>query len=1202
MAGSNYQRKKSALLLLEAILETCTDTWSPERKKGQPPCNMAALLSWVRSKGYWDFFSRSNTLLLLSCLQDGTNEIRELASELLVRYFPPTFPEPIAVAVFACAQEAVSSPRVQEVEAGAVLMKTILQKSDDFILKQILANDVPAARAFASSCRCLCFLKYLLGVLRDHSARAHHDLLQAARTTPMHGVIAALRRCLLEVPEVTASMLKVQQTHQWRLFLGHLVNCAREISALLLGVLQGKGAARSNQQAAAPSFAEMGNAIGCLIRLGKGLEDHDSEDLVLLSEEHSLILTCCWVSVKEIGLLLGGLIEKILPLAPPSGGKPLLPLQVVKVAAKVFQEILLKCRHWGAVEGCSMGFTKFCAALLRHPDPDLQEIPREVLDQGLALLSSPRSSSVTRRAAGFPMLFLCIVAGEDPPKSHPLLAHCIQTLLALAGTPIHQDWDQTLDLPQVSAVHVLQTLVRGSGLGTALHPYVTSMVTLSLKALGSPSWAMRNAAIQLLSALTVRLLGQKQSRDDGHSRDRVSPEALFSHYPQLKSILLGELTLAAQASRDPQRGKFHLCPSLYAILSFLAKLQPSTDSLNSIHPCFVEPLFLLAGNPIYAVRVMAAKALVPLIPVAEYGNILLRLTSDLPLSHNLLPHNALHGSLLQMQSILAQALSVNSLPPDQLLSIARQVEDRLWLLTPMQRCPLVRLAYLQVASLLVGSCPPSFAQRVSDILNDKLDSSSPLEKPGLAPLQLGFASFRQFSIHFLCSKAARLASPERVGELCLLLQRGTADEQMAILTWMMENEGSKDLNFSKVLQQTLLEKLSEVLRRRIDNELLKLYLEAFVHLYSQPSSWNLPVSLQLMGPAHTECTEILLSMVESDDLSPACFRHALCGVALLLSPGFEDVASLVRWCAAIERCSSPLSAEVRRMAAATSLKLGGASLVGKAQESPSKCFRAAAVRLIDVAISLLQDEEREVRHEASIFASLASQLWYISGALPQSSCDLLQSNKGLLGLLQLLLEKFWDCSETFASLVHHLPAVDLSSALTELETKGAVSLYKEDEPNVYAEPAVLAQTLFPFLFQLLSRAPASPKLWGQIQSWLETTGPGVWSSLQHCLNWWSQDNSTCLCLKALSCPKVHAAVSSLLVQALLVAHALGILEEEKQPPIPEIHFSSQDLRGVVLSVQELLSQHGIASTVSPTGVHFSESLRPFPPTTKGERE
>lgn len=51
-----------------------------------------------------------------------------MASELLVRYFPATFPEPIALALFQLAQDALHSPRVQEAEAGAVLMKTILQK------------------------------------------------------------------------------------------------------------------------------------------------------------------------------------------------------------------------------------------------------------------------------------------------------------------------------------------------------------------------------------------------------------------------------------------------------------------------------------------------------------------------------------------------------------------------------------------------------------------------------------------------------------------------------------------------------------------------------------------------------------------------------------------------------------------------------------------------------------------------------------------------------------------------------------------------------------------------------------------------------------------------------------------------------------------------------------------------------------------
>ncbi|XP_053225019.1 uncharacterized protein LOC128403894 isoform X5 [Podarcis raffonei] len=1039
-SGSNFQRRKTALLLLAAIMETCTDTWSPERKKGQPPRNMAALLSWARSKGCWDFFSRSNTLALLSCLQDSTNEIRDLASELLVRYFPPAFPESIAVALFERAQEAMCSPRVPEAEAGAVLMKTILQKTDNLALERMLPG---AKEDLPGTCLYQAFLNHLLGELRTHFARAGHDLLLAAHTSPIH--------------------------------------------------------------AAAPSFADMGNAISFLIHVGKDPGLPNEDDSVLLSEEHSLILTCCWVSVKEIGLLLGGLAEKILPLEPPAGC--LLPLQVVKMAAKAFQEILLTCRHWGAVEGCSLGFTKFCAALLSHPDPELQDIPRTALEQGLALLSSPRNCSITRRAAGFPMLFLCIVVGEDPSKTRPLLANCVQRLLALAGEPLPGDWDQTVDLPQVSALHVLQTLVRGSGLGTALNQYVTSMVVLFLEALRSPSWAMRNAAIQLFGALTVRLLGRTRSWDDGCDQDGVSPEALFTRYPQLRSILLKELAVAAEESTGPQRGRFRLCPSLYAILTFLAKLQPGgTDTWNSdTNACFLEPLVRLSGNPIHAVRVMAAKALVPLVPAAEYGGVLFRLASGLPLPGDVLCHNALHGRLLQIHAVLAQALNANCLPPDVLFSIAGQLEDRLWLLTPTQPCPLVRMAYLQAVSLLIVSCSRDFEQRVREVVSSELANSEPLVKPGASQVQIGSATFCQHAACFLCHEAASSGAPERIGEVCLLLQRGNVDVQVAILTWVTEKEEENCLNSSQELQMVLLEKLGQMLKKGANNVLLKLYLEACVHLCSKLSFRSPASSHELRGAVLAETKRDLLSMVGNDDLSPELLGHVLCLTPLLLTPSTEDYPLLEQWCAVIDQCSNPLSSEVLRMAVAKSLRMSGADVLWRAQESSSSSLRALALRLIGVAVCLLQDEDQEVRHEASIFASLVAQRQQAAlGLPPQSGCILLQSNKGLVLLLQFLLEKFGDCPEAFASLVCHLPSVDLGDALAELEAKGVVSLYKEDEPNVYAEPVIFSQTLLPFLLQLLGRASTSLKLWVPMQCWLKATGPGVFSSLHHCRLWWSQ--------------------------------------------------------------------------------------------------
>lgn len=54
-------------------------------------------------------------------------------------------------------------------------------------------------------------------------------------------------------------------------------------------------------------------------------------------------------------------------------------------------------------------------------------------------------------------------------------------------------------LLQVCAVHTMQALVRGSGLGAAVLQFAPAVAILSLTLLSSPCWAMRNAALQLFS-------------------------------------------------------------------------------------------------------------------------------------------------------------------------------------------------------------------------------------------------------------------------------------------------------------------------------------------------------------------------------------------------------------------------------------------------------------------------------------------------------------------------------------------------------------------------------------------------------------------------------------------------------------------------------------------------------------------------------
>uniref|UniRef100_A0A4W5N6L5 DUF2428 domain-containing protein n=1 Tax=Hucho hucho TaxID=62062 RepID=A0A4W5N6L5_9TELE len=100
-----------------------------------------------------------------------------------------------------------------------------------------------------------------------------------------------------------------------------------------------------------------------------------------------------------------------------------------------------------AVEDRCVGFTMFCACFLSSSDPELRDIPAHMLKQSLEVLQS-RCTPMTRRAAGLPMLILCVVSAEEASKALSLLAHSIHTLLDTARAPLPQDWDQTLVLPQ----------------------------------------------------------------------------------------------------------------------------------------------------------------------------------------------------------------------------------------------------------------------------------------------------------------------------------------------------------------------------------------------------------------------------------------------------------------------------------------------------------------------------------------------------------------------------------------------------------------------------------------------------------------------------------------------------------------------------------------------------------------------------------
>ncbi|XP_056135401.1 thyroid adenoma-associated protein homolog [Lampris incognitus] len=1181
--GHSYQRKKTVLLLLSAVLETCTDTWSPDKKKGQPPVNMASLIDCAKQRGLWDFFCRAKQLILIGCLEDSTNEIRELSAGLLLRFFPPSFPDDISSMLLRRTRQLFCSPRVQEAQMGALMMKVLLQKSQgqNFWLNSdvtVSSSDEPKA-SFV--------VRYLVKELEQHYLTASADMMLAARTKPMHGILSALGRCLLELAGPLRDIVD-------RSLLIELLGLLEKTSQLLLGVLYGARDTCTDEKDTPPSFCDMGNAISSLIVQAAGKCHVDGDESVLLSEEHSLVLTCCWVSLKEIGIFLGSLVERIIAESKPT--KHLLKIDDLKRASKIFKDILLRCRHWGAVEGCCVGFTKFCASLLSSSDPDLQEIPAHMLKLGLQVLQSARCSSVTRRAAGLPMLILCVVSAEEASKARPLLANSMHTLLAIARTPIPLNWDQTLDLPQVCAVHTLQTLVRGSGLGVAILQYAPEVAILSLTLLSSPCWAMRNAALQLYSSLCSRMLGQRPgSEEDSFAQHAMSPPAFFIHYPMLQPFLLGELREAAQDFQDRcGEARLHLHPSLYPVLTLLAKLQPGVPDPTIALSDFLVPLIQLAASPIYSVRVMASKALVAMTPSCQYRSILIRLTDELPEAQTPCCHNRLHGQLLQIKDILDRALRADSTHSVDLCKVVSRVEALLWLVTDHQRCPLVRGAYLAVAGSLRGFCSEAFLHKMNGTLLCELhrpqhrlqvlcmlsDTHTHTHTPQILKHLIGSSSFHQKAIQFLC------ADPRWACQTWDSFSAASPDLRLSLVTWVVDWQDLRRTSLQLAIQRVLQSNLREALLNQCV-AYRSTYLAALVAVMiggDSTSSQQLPQPAPLELPFLLECLELLLGDLESQKGGPEFLSHALCAASLLLSQSLE-ISMFQCWSSLLERHRSPEVPEALRMACAEALCLAGVSIMSQVPEEHSSfpVFITAIVsyafikllkqkcpsflcRLINTGLYLLQDGSQPVRVKAAHFTSM---LHCAKRGGEQRSVYLMQVNQALLFLLDLLLEEYWDNLETMEVLLCHLPKTDLRSVLRDTMQTGCGSLYEQDEANVFAEPAVMSAYLLPYLLQIVDKYCESSALAECLNVWAKENAAQVLDGLSACKDLQPGETLNPTWLSLLMNSRFHGTLCGLFTTATLLLQLLKISDDLRAL------YDPSSLQQNLLDVFSLLGQNGV---------------------------
>ncbi|XP_077992794.1 tRNA (32-2'-O)-methyltransferase regulator THADA-like [Glandiceps talaboti] len=1081
--GSSYQRRKTSLELIIAVLEGFITENTTCQRKGQTPGAVEVLISWATEHNKWSFFSNRNASVLLHCLEDGTNEIRELSYSVLTNYFPwPLMCCENSVDSAECqilqhCYHLLCSPKAMQCESGALMCKMVCKQYTtglgwDFNMVTTTPGNVTITKDTETTnkyCK-LHFIKQLVQLLADQYHCAKRNLLKAASTSPMHGIVLALRRCLTEDTDIAAMTTGVEAT-EWRSLIGQILSMVETIINSMLQVLFGKNANPDTDTS--PDFAEMGLAIDEVIAESLG-EDSEYEESAVISTEHQLILACCWLNIKECSQLLGSFANKFSFSLESSNG--LLTTEQVRTMADIFVKILTKCRHRGAIEGCSLGFIKLCSRLLSSSIQELSSIPKNILVQTFSLLESPKSgTSITRRSAGLPLIIEAITSCEPKGREKLLLKQCMERLLIAVHQPLPESAAQTMDLPQVHAFNILRSLFRSSVLGNAMLKYACDVVMVTIKGFSSPSWAVRNGCTLLYGTLVARMLGQKRVQDEHSQLNSITAQEFFVRYPKLYPFLLSQLEEASQYQKD---NKLCLYPALHPVLTLLSKLGPGIQQDNT--QCsltkFIEPVMKLSSSPIYTVRVLAAAALVPLVAMKDKVETLAAILDNIPDSASMVKsHNKLHGMLLQTEKLLFSVLA-NIRRHEDTVNISKHLLKKIWLASEKNLCCLTKALYLDI---LIKFCTQvrcnDDAVHLLSTLNEIIKKSvSEVEVTPVRSIQIGDAMLSRAKV----TASLKMASDENKQKefLTEFLVCDNREIRYSSLQYVAESLRS-ETNTVRFLKEFLLKYITEHLTAEQDMACLHTKLELFIELSEE-------LDLSVCEENLFSLCDVLLPLANGDrgtTLTAVAIPALACIVKQHIH--HRKYRNLIcELCCLVDKYSKSTNVEDLRLSVTKTLQIVGCQIITMIAQSLDEDLLPFAFRIFTSSVQLLQDEIQEVRMAAAEFTVL----------LPRPPCFVryssLHSNAGLQ-LLMMYFFMVFDWSDSFLDFILGYLQGNITpvQAIKDQHLTSSVHLFEQEDANIYAEHLITVQMMYTNLHKLVDKGIKERYFRDTVKSTLQST-------------------------------------------------------------------------------------------------------------------
>ncbi|XP_041351215.1 thyroid adenoma-associated protein homolog [Gigantopelta aegis] len=638
----------------------------------------------------------SHTQILLDCLMDTFEENKMAASKILSACMKHGFGYQTQVeSLFKSALELSTSNKPQDCTTAAYLFQYLLQQPSILVVMKTYASSL-TTRLFARDdpvmdrCPPLLLLSILLMLLREQLSVARRSLTSAAANGPMYPTLHCIRYILSEINYKSVS---TEYLVSWRELFDDLIHLCLDLSKVVSPVVQA-----SSPEGNVPLDIIQGlNLDG---NTNETSSKDSSDKLVTLMPE--FLVVCCWRTIKEVSLVFGYICQNV-PVVESSPQHGVINTHQLLLIGDYFKNQLLESIHRGAFELAYAGFVQMCDMLWRSSVQQLHQLPSQWLQ---AVLSDVRGNNstlcATRRSAGVPFYVQALVSTEPSLTGRTCFKSAMTALLCLALKS-----DDCTDA-QVHSLNILRALFRDTRLGEDVSPYITDGLTAAVLGFKSKNWAVRNSSTLLLSALMTRVFGVKRSKDESSisKKNCQTGRAFFHRYPALYQFLLQELTEATQNIDCSEHNELH--PSLYPVLMVLGRLFPSSlegADTNLNLAAFIPYIIKCASSPVYKTRMMAAKALQPLVQKDQLICVILQLIRQLPTSSaNQIKQSCVHGYLLQIELLLVIVRNSQSdfLQEHTLHTVTSAWMRCLWLVSRANTCLVTRKSGFDICDLLLS--------------------------------------------------------------------------------------------------------------------------------------------------------------------------------------------------------------------------------------------------------------------------------------------------------------------------------------------------------------------------------------------------------------------------------------------------------------------------------------------------------------------